>query len=132
MLYLLDTNTLSDFIRNPKGKAAQHAASEDPATLCTSIVVAAEMWFGTAKRASTSLPQKLAALFDWITVMPFETPAEHAYAECRAALERRGTPISSNDMLIAAHALALDAVLVTDNVREFSRIEGLKVENWVR
>jgi tRNA(fMet)-specific endonuclease VapC len=132
MLYLLDANILSDFVRNPHGKAAARAASEDAAALCTSIIVAAEMWFGAAKCGSATLPLKLATLFDWIKVMPFEAPAEHAYAECRADLERRGLPISANDMLIAAHALALDATLVTDNGREFSRIEGLKLENWLR
>ena len=131
MLYLLDTNTLSDFIRNPHGKAALRASKEDAGSLCTSIIVAAEMWFGAAKRASTTLPPKLGALFGWIRVLPFEQPAEHSYAECRANLERRGLPIGNNDMLIAAHALALDATLVTANEREFSRIEGLKIENWL-
>lgn len=132
MPYLLDANILSDFIRNPQGKAAARAAREDPAELCTSIVVAAEMWFGAVKRGSATLPLKLTALFDWIKVVPLESPAEHAYAECRADLERRGLPISANDLLIAAHALALEATLVTDNEREFARIEGLKLENWRR
>ena len=131
MLYLLDTNTLSDFIRNPDGAAARRAAREAPETLCTSIVAAAEMWFGAVKRNSATLPLKLAALFEWIRVMPLGPPAEHTYAECRANLERRGLPISANDMLIAAHALTLDATLVTGNEREFSRIEGLKIENWL-
>ena len=65
-------------------------------------------------------------------VAPLSAGADHAYATLRADLELRGLVIGQNDMLIAAHALALDAILVTDNVREFKRVKGLKVENWLR
>ena len=65
-------------------------------------------------------------------MLPFETPADAAYAELRTTLEQNGTPIGANDMLIAAHALALGLTLVTDNEREFSRVHGLSTENWLR
>ena len=132
MRYLLDTNIISDFIRNPQGKAARRALKKDPATLCTSIMVAAEMWFGAVKCRSASLQMKLSDLFKKIEVVPFETPSEITYAEYRAELERRGLPIGANDLLIAAHARTLGAILVTDNVREFSRLKNLKIENWLR
>jgi tRNA(fMet)-specific endonuclease VapC len=61
-----------------------------------------------------------------------DAPSDGHYASLRTALERAGTPIGANDMLIAAHALATDSILVTDNVKEFSRVPGLKIENWLR
>ena len=132
MRYLLDANILSDLIRHPRGAVAKTLTQKDAEEICTSIIVAAEMWFGAVKCGSATLPPKIAALFSEIAVLPFEPPSEHTYAEIRADLERRGMPISGNDMLIAAHALALGCTLVTDNEREFSRIKGLKVENWLR
>jgi tRNA(fMet)-specific endonuclease VapC len=65
-------------------------------------------------------------------VVPFDAPADEAYAAIRAELEHRGTPIGGNDMLIAAHARALEATLATDNERKFARVDGLPVENWLR
>jgi tRNA(fMet)-specific endonuclease VapC len=67
-----------------------------------------------------------------LTVRPLESDVERVYAAIRVALEKRGTPIGAHDMLIAAHARALDAVCVTDNVAEFKRVPALKVENWLR
>jgi tRNA(fMet)-specific endonuclease VapC len=132
MRYMLDTNIISDLIRDPRGRTASRILKKDPASLCTSIIVAAEMWFGAAKQRSANLQVKIAALLKEIEVLPFEEPAEITYAEYRADLERRGLPIGANDLLIAAHARTLGATLVTDNVREFSRLKGLKVENWRR
>lgn len=132
MLYLLDTNILSELIRNPSGTVAARVSAADANTICTSIIVACEMWFGAAKRNSLSLHTKLADLFEQIPVVPLSNPAQHHYASLRSDLEKRGMPISANDTLIAAHALSLDAILVTDNEREFSRVSGLKLENWLR
>lgn len=67
-----------------------------------------------------------------LSVRSWDAPADHVYGRIRADLQRRGQPIGSNDLLIAAHALALDCILVTDNEREFSRVPGLRVENWLR
>jgi tRNA(fMet)-specific endonuclease VapC len=102
------------------------------ASLCTSIVVVAELRLGIAKRGSTGLGRKLDQMPEVIDVVPFEVPADARYAELRMDLERRGLPIGANDLLIAAHALALGCTVVTANEREFSRVLGLTVENWLR
>lgn len=130
--YLIDANILSDVIRAPDAAASRRLAAFDDASLCTSVIVAAELRFGAVKRASANLSSKVELVLGAIRVEPFREPADMHYAEIRAALERAGTPIGNNDMLIAAHALALGCVLVTDNVREFSRVPGLIVENWIR
>ncbi|MEC8457129.1 MAG: PIN domain-containing protein, partial [Pseudomonadota bacterium] len=121
ILYLLDTNALSDLVRNPHGQVAQQYSLrlEDAAT---SIIVAAELRFGAEKRGSARLSGQLEAILADIPVLPFDAPADRAYARTRQALERSGASISANDLLIAAHALALDCILVTDNEREFSRV----------
>lgn len=99
--------------------------------VCTSIVVAAELRFGARKRGSEALSAKVDALLAAIPVLPLDAGADHAYAEIRYQLEAAGTPIGPNDLLIAAHALSLGQVLVTDNVDEFGRVAGLRVENWL-
>jgi tRNA(fMet)-specific endonuclease VapC len=133
--YLLDTNILSDLLKNPRGKAAQEISSlssEERDSLATSIVVAAELRYGVAKRGSPSLAGRVDQLLDAIEVLPLEPKADQHYGRIRTQLEKAGTPIGANDLLIAAQALAIDAVLVTDNVREFKRVKGLRVENWLR
>lgn len=130
-LYLLDTNIISDLVRNPEGTVAGRLESLIEHEVCTSIIVAAELRFGVEKKGAVRLAIQLETLLDDMQIVAFEPPAERRYATVRAQLERDGTPISGNDMLIAAHALALDAVLVTGNVREFERVEGLRVENWL-
>jgi tRNA(fMet)-specific endonuclease VapC len=132
MPYLLDTNIVSDAMRNPDGRTAACVLRAGKDNVATSIIVAAELRFGIAKRASQALAGRLDALFAEIAVLPFDAPADRFYADIRTRLERRGTPIGGNDLFIAAHALALGAVLVTGNDREFSHIEGLKLENWLR
>lgn len=129
--YLLDTNILSDIIRNPQGPAARRASRLSEAALCTSIIVAAELRYGTAKAGSPRLKRAVEAVLGEIEVLPFDAPADAAYGETRAALEAAGTPIGGNDLFIAAHALALGATLVTANVAEFGRVRGLRVENWL-
>jgi tRNA(fMet)-specific endonuclease VapC len=130
-LWLLDTNTISEIFRNPFGTVAKRIGSTDQSDLCTSIVVACELRFGAAKRGSAKLTAWVEATLNDFDVQPLGADADRHYARLRAELERKGTPISSNDMLIAAHALALDATLVSANTREFARIEGLKLENWL-
>jgi tRNA(fMet)-specific endonuclease VapC len=129
--YLLDTNILSELMRHPRGRVADRIAQARE-QICTSIIVLAELRFGIAKNRSRRMAVQLSAILDGIEVVPFEAPADAAYAGLRERLERAGRPINANDMLIAAHALALGMVLVTDNEREFNRIEGLAVENWLR
>ncbi len=129
--YLLDTNILSDLMRNPGGRVADRIAQTE-AQVCTSIIVVAELKYGIAKTHSQRLSTQLAAILQGLNIAPFETPADVAYAEIRAHVERAGLPIGGNDLLIAAHALALDLTLVTANEREFSRIPDLRIENWLR
>jgi len=129
--YLLDTNILSDLIRNPKGKVATHIARVGESRVCTSIVVAAELRYGCAKNGSQRLLAAVEALLTEMKVLPVEAPADTEYGKIRAELERAGTLIGSNDLLIAAHALAIDATIVTANVDEFARVKGLKVKNWL-
>jgi tRNA(fMet)-specific endonuclease VapC len=132
MAYLLDTNIVSDILRHPQGRVASKILRAGVECTCTSIIVAAEMKFGIARTNATTLAIKLEEMFAHLEVMPFEAPADRIYGELRADLERRGKMIGPNDLLIAAHALSLDRVLVTDNVREFSRVKSLRVENWLR
>ena len=131
MRYLLDTNILSDLIRNPQGRIAARIADVGEASVCTSVIVAAELR-GAAKRQSRRLTTQLELVLDTLEVLPFEAPADAAYGELRARLESAGTPIGANDMLIAAHGASLGCTIVTDNEREFSRIDGLALENWLR
>jgi tRNA(fMet)-specific endonuclease VapC len=129
--YLLDTNILSDLIRNPQGKAARRIAKAGEDNICTSIIVAAELRYGCAKSGSTKLRKAVEDLLGEIAVLPFATPADADYGAIRARLEAAGTPIGGNDLLIAAHARALGATIVTANVQEFRRVRDVKVENWV-
>jgi len=130
--YLLDTNIVSDLIRNPQGKVAKRIGDVGEANVCTSIIVAAELRYGAVKKGSDRLTAQLDSVFGALEILSFEAPAERAYGELRASLEAAGTPIGANDMLIAAHALALGCALVTDNEREFSRVPGLPTQNWIR
>ncbi len=133
--YLLDTNILSDLMRNPGGEVAHKIsllATEDREMLSTSVIVACELRFGAAKKRSALLEERVQQLLDNLIVLALEPEVDEHYGRLRAELEQKGTPISANDMLIAAHALFLDAVLVTDNIREFRRVKRLRVENWLR
>ena len=130
--YLLDTNILSDLVRNPQGRIAEHIARVGEDAICTSIVVAAELRFGAAKRGSERLTLQVERILAALDVQPLDAPADTAYAQLRADLEAAGQPIGGNDMLIAAQALSSAHILVTDNDREFGRVTGLEVENWLR
>lgn len=103
--------------------------------IATSIIVAAELRFGAVKKGSVPLSERVEALLSRFNVLPFEPDADEVYGLIRADLESKGTPIGGNDLLIAAHAKSLsqkdDWVLVTANEREFNRVEGLSVENWL-
>ena len=130
-LYMLDTNIISDLIRNPKGKAAKRIAKVGDDAICTSIIVAAELRYGCAKSGSTKLLNAVEDILEEINILPFDVPADAEYGGIRAELEAAGKPIGSNDFLIAAHAYATGATIVTGNTDEFRRIRGLHVENWL-
>lgn len=129
--WMLDTNTLSDLIRNPRGMLVQRLSATDPDALCTSIVVACELRFGARRKGSQVLTQRVEQLLDTLTVLPLDEPADEHYADIRAELERAGTPIGSHDLFIAAHARSRDMTLITHNMREFTRVPGLRVEDWL-
>ena len=129
--YLLDTNILSDLIRNPQGKAAKRIAKVGEDNVCTSIIVAAELRYGCAKSGSRRLIDAMEELLGEIDILPFDVPADAAYGMIRTTLETAGKPIGGNDLLIAAHAQAIAATIVTANEGEFKRVRGLKVENWL-
>ena len=121
--YLLDTNALSDLIRHPSGAVAQRITAVGEGVLCTRIIVACELRFGALKKQSPALTARVEALLERIASLPLEAEADRHYAEIRVFLQRAGQQIGPNDLLIAAHALALNLILVTDNVGEFSRVE---------
>jgi tRNA(fMet)-specific endonuclease VapC len=130
--YLLDTNILSALVRQPHGPVAHRIAHCGEGNICTSIIVAAELRYGAAKKNSSRLTQQLEAILAAMEVLPLESPVDAIYGELRSRLERAGESIGANDLLIAAQALALGHTLVTDNEREFSRIRDLHAENWLR
>ena len=129
--YLLDANILSEFIRNPRGLVSKRLAVVGEATVCTSIVVACELRFGARKKGSSRLEERVDEALASLEVLPLDKESDRHYAEIRTYLSRKGQPIGSNDLLIAAHTLALDLILVTGNVDEFARVPGLSVENWL-
>jgi tRNA(fMet)-specific endonuclease VapC len=129
--YLLDTNIVSDLVRNPQGRVMQRIRRIGEANVATSVIVTAELLFGAEKKRSRRLSDQIAVILDAIEVLPFEPPADAVYAVIRAKLEKAGRPIAANDLLIAAHAVSLGCTLVTDNERDFARIKGLPAENWL-
>jgi tRNA(fMet)-specific endonuclease VapC len=129
--YMLDTNIISELIWNPQGRAAKRIAKVGEDNICTSVIVAAELRYGCAKSGSTRLLKAVEDLLDEISVLPFDVPADTECGGIRAELEAAGKPIGGNDLLIAAHAYATGATIVTANTDEFKRIRGLNVENWL-
>jgi len=129
--YVLDTNILSDLARMPQGTVAAAIRRVGEKSVCTSIVVAAELRFGAAKSQSRRLARQIDQILAALEVLPLVAPADRHYATIRRALEKRGKPIGPNDLLIAAQALAENCTLVTANEREFTRVPSLKVENWL-
>ncbi|MGH6959192.1 MAG: type II toxin-antitoxin system VapC family toxin [Dongiaceae bacterium] len=129
--YLLDANAVSDLINDPHGRVAGAIERIGESSICTSIIVAAELHFGGVKKTSRRLMTQIETALAHLDIQPFAVPADRVYGDLRADLERKGRPIGPNDLLIAAHVLALGCTLVTDNEREFSRVKALQVENWL-
>ena len=131
LAYLLDTNILSDLVRNPQGVVAAQITKAGEHTVCTSIIVAAELRYGAIKSNSAKLAERIDLILSALEILPLETPADQEYASLPHHLTGQGTPIGPNDLLIAAHALANDLTVITANAGEFSRVPGLEVENWL-
>jgi tRNA(fMet)-specific endonuclease VapC len=131
LAWMLDTNTLSALIKNPRGTLVERIAGLDADTLCTSIVVACELRYGAQRRGSAALHARVEELLSNLLVLGLDGQADRHYADIRCALERAGTPIGSHDLFIAAHARSQGLTLVTHNLREFQRVPGLLVEDWI-
>lgn len=131
MRFMLDTNIVSAIVRDPRGKVLQRLLEVGEENVFISIITHGEIWYGVRKNWSEALAKKVSAVTRRLYVAPLSLPSDQRYAEVRLAL-RQGKNIGQNDLWIAAHALALDAILVTNNESEFSRVPGLKVENWLR
>ncbi|QCI97000.1 type II toxin-antitoxin system VapC family toxin [Agrobacterium larrymoorei] len=133
MRYLLDTNAISHVIDFPRGSVAQRIRTEAvTGTLVTSVIVVAELRYGYTKISSRRLRDAYETFFESLPIENWEAPFDHVYADIRDQLTKKGRSIGAMDMLIAAHALATDAVVVTANIKHFSEVPGLKVENWLR
>lgn len=131
MRYLLDTNVCVDFLTGRYPAVAGRLAELRPVDVAVSSVVAAELRYGAEKSSRRAENhRRLDVLLGELPVLELDLDAASVNGRIRAELEARGTPIGPNDLLIGAQALAADRVLVTDNVAEFSRIEGLRIENW--
>lgn len=131
VLYMLDTNIVSALIRQPDGSVQVRLSSIGEASVCISAIVASELRFGAARKKSERLTRQVEDVLTRLLVVAYDDPATIVYGQMRTALEERGTLIGSNDLFIAAHARSLGLTLVTDNIREFSRVDGLKLENWL-
>jgi tRNA(fMet)-specific endonuclease VapC len=130
--YMLDTNVASAALRGTAG-LDERLQRLDPEQWCISAITRAEMRYGVAlKPGATKLAQIVEAFLQATTTMPWDEAAADAHGRLRARLRSAGTPIGDFDEMIAAHALAVEAVLVTDNTRHFERVDGLVLENWVR
>jgi tRNA(fMet)-specific endonuclease VapC len=132
MKYLLDTNVISNIIRFPRDAAAEKIRRVDVADVFTSIIVSAELRYGYIKVSSARLERLIEPFLESIQIADWTAPSDFIYARLRDELEKTGRPIGAMDTMIAAHALAFDAIVVTDNEKHFSRVPGLKVENWLR
>jgi tRNA(fMet)-specific endonuclease VapC len=129
--YLLDTNIISELVKKPRGLIFTKLQTIGEEQVCTSIIVACELKFGAKKKNSPQLIQRIDTILSSIDILPLTSPVEEYYAQIRTDLERKGTPIGANDLLIGVHAICLNLTVVTNNSQEFARIPNLKVENWL-
>jgi tRNA(fMet)-specific endonuclease VapC len=133
MRYLLDTNVCVDYLTGRYPQVARRLRASTPDELCVSSVAAAELRYGAERSAHRQgNHERLDVFFREVACVNFDAAAAAVYGRVRAALEKRGRRIGPYDLQIAAHAIALGLTLVSDNVREFRRVPGLKVANWRR
>lgn len=129
MTYLLDTNTVSFYLRGVP-KVVQRLSAEKPTDIAVSAITAFELRYGASKRRAAKLTAAVEGFLSLIATMPFDGEAAARAGALKVELEARGQPSGLPDLLIAAHALALDLTLVTNNTKDFARGTGLRLEDW--
>lgn len=129
-MFVLDTNTVSLALRGRAPHIVERMRATQRDEVAISIITALELRFGIVKTPWTRVRMVVEQFLDTVKVLPLDRMVEKPYGEVRASLERTGRPIGALDTMIAAHALALRAVLVTNNLREFRRVRGLRCEDW--
>lgn len=131
-LYMLDTDISSYVIKRREPRLKERLADLRIDQVCISVITRAELLYGVARSSSKLINRSVVTEFlQFVRVLPWDDEAADRYAEIRVALERLGTPIGNLDTMIAAHAHSLRATLVTNNTKEFRRVSGLRVENWL-
>ena len=130
MRYLLDTNICIYVINERPPAVLARFLEHEPDGIGISVITASELFWGVRKSGSRRNAEALERFLAPLTVADYDLAAARAYGEVRAGLERKGTPIGPLDLQIAAHALALQVTLVSNNLREFKRVPGLKLDNW--
>ncbi len=131
MKYLLDTNTCIRFINGRAPQIRQKMLTINASEIGISVIVQAEMYAGSAKSQTPEHSRQVQQeFFERFAIVLFDEKAALVYGDIRASLEKQGTPIGGNDLLIAASAIAHDLILVSHNTREFGRVHGLKLEDW--
>lgn len=130
-MYMLDTNICIYILKNRHQDLLRKLDVIPAGSICVSVVTYAELRYGVERSSSKRLNQRVLDIFlSHLTILTWDTAAADQYAKTRAFLESKGTPIGNMDLLIAAHALSHKNTLVTHNTREFSRVPGLKIEDW--
>jgi tRNA(fMet)-specific endonuclease VapC len=128
--YLLDTDSVSFALRG-KGEVATRIKAQKPSDLCLSAITVAELRYGADRKGSRKLHALIDTFVTAIEVAPFDEAAAVEFGRIGSLLAERGTPIGEFDVLIAAHAVALRRTLVTNNIRHFSKVPALSLENWL-
>ena len=133
MKYMLDTNICIYAIKHKPPEVIKNFLSHDPDDLCISSITYAELMHGVEKSMAIEKNRVAITMFlSPISILDFDVYAAEEYGRIRADLVRKGTPIGPMDMLIAAHAKSEDLILVTNNTREFERVNDLTVEDWTK
>ncbi len=128
-LYMLDTDSVSYALRG-EGHVGERLREQRPSAVCISSITLAELRYGAENRKSTKLHRLIAAFTNAVSVAPFDEDSALAFGKIASKLIAKGKPIGNYDTLIAAHALALELTLVTNNEKHFRQVDGLKVANW--
>lgn len=132
MHYILDTDICSYIIRENSSVLLKNLNSHNHDKISITSITYAELLFGAEKKSSTKIADKIEAIASNVNIISFDQNAAIEYSKMRLELEKSGTPIGNMDMLIASCALSEEAILVTNNERHFSKISGLKIENWAK